>query len=298
MNRDVPSLAALVAFEAAGRLQSFTKAAAELNVTQAAVSRQIRLLEDRLGQPLFLRAHRAVELTGAGRDYLHTIVNALAHVSVATRELRISERASRLTVAADQSMAAMWLMPRLKAMRANSPNVGIRLLVSDDDGRCLTGDVDVALMHGEGNWVTHDSVRLFGDEIVPVCSPAYLKSRHTLRHPADLVGEALIDLEDEHWNWLNWRQWLTSHGISIAAGQRGLTVDSYPLVIEAAKRDLGIALGWRGLVDGELAAGRLVAVLKETLETRFGYYVVWPRSKILSPEAKSFIDWTIEEQSR
>ena len=298
MNRDVPSLAALVAFEAAGRLQSFTKAAAELNVTQAAVSRQIRLLEDGLGQPLFSRAHRAVELTAAGRDYLHTIVNALAHVTAATRELRISERVSRLTVAADQSMAAMWLMPRLKVMRANSPNASIRLTVSDDDDRCLAADVDVALMHGEGNWVTHDSARLFGDEIVPVCSPAHLKSRQALRSPADLLGEALIDLEDEHWNWLNWRQWLSSHGVSMAAGQRGLTVDSYPLVIEAAKRDMGIALGWRGLVDGELAAGRLVTVLNETLATRFGYYVVWPRSKKPSPEAKEFIDWAIEEQSR
>lgn len=297
MNADLPSLSALVAFEAAGRLQSFTKAAAELNITQAAVSRQIRLLEERLGRPLFLRAHRAVELTSAGRDYLHTIVNALAHVAVATRELKVSERAPRLTVAADQSMAAMWLMPRLKAIRAKSPAVGIRLIVSDDDVRCLNDDVDVALMHGDGNWVTHDSLRLFGDEVMPVCSPAYLKSAPRLHRPADLVGEALIDLEDEHWNWLNWRQWLTSHGVSMAAGQRGLTVDSYPLVIEAARRDMGIALGWRGLVDGDIAAGRLVVVLEETIETRFGYYVVWPRSKKLSPEAKSFMDWAIEEQS-
>lgn len=290
MNTDIPSFSALVAFEAAGRLQSFTKAAAELNITQAAVSRQIRLLEERLGQPLFLRAHRAVELTGAGRDYLHTIVNALAHVAAATRELRISEPAPRLTVAADQSMAAMWLMPRLKTMRAKSPAVGIRLIVSDDDDKCLAGGVDLAFMHGDGNWITHDSLRLFGEEVTPVCSPAYLKSNRTLGSPADLIDEELIDLEDEHWNWLNWRQWLTSHGVSMAAGRRGLTVDSYPLVIEAAKQGLGIALGWRGLVDTDIAAGRLVVALKETFETRFGYYVVWPRSRALSPEAKSFVD--------
>ncbi len=298
MNDDLPPLSALVAFEAAGRLQSFTKAAGELNVTQAAISRQIRLLEGHLGRPLFVRAHRAVELTNEGRDYLHTIVNALTHVSAATRELKTSERAPRLTVAADQSMAALWLMSRLKAFREKSPAAGLRLIVSDDDQKCLAGDIDVALLHGDGSWITHDSALLFAEEVVPVCSPAYLKSREAPRSPADLIHETLIDLEDEHWNWLNWRQWLTSHGVSMAAGPRSLTIDSYPLVIDAAKRGLGFALGWRGLVDDEIAAGRLVMALKETLTTRFGYYAVWPRSRPLSPEAKSFIDWAVQESNR
>lgn len=298
MNSDLPPLSALVAFEAAGRLQSFTKAAGELNVTQAAISRQIRLLEERLGRPLFVRAHRAVELTSEGRSYLHTVVNALTHVSAATRELKTSERAPRLTVAADQSMAALWLMPRLDAIRKKLPATGIRLIVSDDDGKCLAGDIDIALLHGDGSWIAHDSALLFAEEVVPVCSPACLKSRQAPRSPTDLVHETLIDLEDEHWNWLNWRQWLTSHGVSMAATKRGLTIDSYPLVIDAAKRGLGFALGWRGLVDDEIAAGRLVMPLKETLMTRFGYYAVWPRGRPLSPEAKSFIDWAVRERSR
>ena len=116
MKESLPPLTALIAFEAAGRLQSFTRAAEELNVTQAAVSRQIRLLEEHLGKPMFIRAHRSVELTTEGRNYLHTIVNALSHVSAATREIKSAGTEVRLTVAADQSIAHLWLMPRLPGL--------------------------------------------------------------------------------------------------------------------------------------------------------------------------------------
>lgn len=297
MKKDLPPLSTLTAFEAAGRLQSFTKAAAELNVTQAAISRQIRLLEEHLGRSLFVRAHRAVELTGEGREYLHTIVNALTHVGAATRELKASQHTPRLTIGVDQSMAALWLMPRLKAIQDKLPTAGFRLIVSDDDQKCLADDVDVSLMHGDGNWITHEAALLFAEEIMPVCSPSYLTLGEVPRSPADLAHETLIDLEDEHWNWLNWRQWLTSHGVSMATGPRSLTIGSYPLVIDAAKRGLGFALGWRGLVDDEISNGQLLKVLEETVKTRFGYYIVWSRNRPLSPETRSFIDWAMQESN-
>lgn len=249
MKKDLPPVSALVAFEAAGRLQSFTRAAEELNVTQAAISRQIRLLEENLGCRLFSRAHRAVTLTMEGRDYLHTIVNALTHVGIASRELRENVPLARLTVAADQAMASLWLMPRLQRLAAAGGDPGIRLVVSDDDRKLLAGEVDLAVIHGDGNWPTHDAALLFTDRVVPVCSPAYRRKMPETVQAAGLAGESLIELEDEHWNWLNWRQWLTSHGVSLSAGPDRLTIDSYPLVIDAARRGMGLALGWRGLID-------------------------------------------------
>ena len=116
---------ALTAFEAAGRLQSFTRAARQLNVTQAAVSRQIRLLEEHIGKKLFIRAHRSVELTAEGRNYLHTVATALSHVSAATRELRSAKGDPALTLAADQSIAHLWLLPRLAAFRREWPGLNI-----------------------------------------------------------------------------------------------------------------------------------------------------------------------------
>jgi DNA-binding transcriptional LysR family regulator len=237
-----------------------------------------------------------VQLTGEGRDYLHTIVNALTHVGTATSELRATRQGERLTIGADQSMAALWLMPRLKDVRESMPDTGLRLIVDDDDAKCLASDVDVALMHGDGNWVTHDSALLFAEEVTPVCSPSYFASRQPPREPADLVLETLIELEDEHWNWLNWRQWLTSHGVSMATGPRSLTIRSYPHVIDAARRGLGLALGWRGLVDSDISGGQLMTVVEDSLKTRFGYYVVWPRSRPPSPETRRFIDWALAQR--
>ena len=290
MKEVLPPLSALIAFEAAGRLQSFTRAAEELNVTQAAVSRQIRLLEDHLGKPLFTRAHRSVELTNEGRSYLHTVFNALTHVSAATRELKSAGPASRLSVAVDHSIAHLWLPQHLNSLREAFPHPGLRLIVSDNERICLGSDVDVALIHGGSNWPTHDSRLLFPEEVFPVCSPTYLSARPSLQL-ANLRDESLLDLDDDHWNWLNWRQWLTGKGIGMAAAPRSLTMTSYPLIIEAARQSLGFALGWSGLVDGDLKDGRLVAPFPDTLKSGLGYHLAWPRDRPRSCAALHFIDW-------
>lgn len=109
--------------------------------------------------------------------------------------------------------------------------------------------------------------------------------------PADLAGATLLDLDDDHWNWLNWRQWLSAHGGGNIASPRVLTISSYPLLIDAARRGLGVALGWRGLVDDDLRAGRLAAPLRESLKTRFGYHLAWPRDRTPTPAALAFIAW-------
>jgi DNA-binding transcriptional LysR family regulator len=292
MKTDLPPLLALTAFEAAGRLQSFTRAAAQLNVTQAAVSRQIRLLEEHLGRKLFLRAHRSVQLTSEGRSYLHTVATALAHVAAATRELKADTSGLTLSVAVDQAVAHLWLAPRLRLFTGSLPGLTLNLVVSDDERTCLDPAIDVAVIQGEGGWPGHESAVLFAEEVFPVCSPAYRDAIGAEPLTVELLAsEALIDLDDDHWNWMNWRQWLSANGVGAAAGPRRLRISSYPLVIDAARRGHGVALGWRGLVDDDLEAGHLCAPLRVSVRTRFGYHALWPRERPRSPAAHAFLDW-------
>lgn len=293
LRKSLPPLHALVAFEAAARLSSFSAAAQELNISQAAVSQQIRNLEESLNLSLFDRAHKTVQLTPAGREYQHTVAMALEHLAAATRDLRASRGRGRLTVAADQSMAWLWLMPRLGRFQDGNPAVSVRVVASDLEADCFAGDVDVALVHGEGKWPGLRAMRLFGDEIYPVCSAEYLKAAPPLSAPVDLVRHTLLHLEDDHWNWMNWRMWLTGNGVDQPAGEGGLTINNYALLIEAAKMGQGVALGWSGLVDHELDRGALVRPLRDSIRTRFGYYAVWPEHQAQSPQARAFIDWIL-----
>jgi DNA-binding transcriptional LysR family regulator len=291
----LPPLFTLLAFEAAGRLQSFTRAARELNMTQAAVSKQIKLLEAHLGTPLFVRANRAVHLTPEGREYLHSVVTALTHVSLATQELQPATVDRRLVVAVDHSVGALWLVPRLPALLAVMPDTTFHVVVSDAEAQCLAGEVDVAILHGEDRFPSHDSLRLFDEVVFPVCSPGYLAGLERLQSPADLLNVRLIDLEDENWTWINWRIWLTDHGVGLPATHRALTIGNYPLVLEAARLGAGVALAWQSLIEEDLAAGRLVRPLAASVRTRFGYQLAWPRTRQPSRQALAFMSWVKQQ---
>jgi DNA-binding transcriptional LysR family regulator len=302
--KDLPPLEFLVAFEAAARLGSFTAAAEELNLTQAAVSRQIRLIERSLGRSLFTRAHRAVRLTPEGRDFQHTVSLALSHIANAARGLRAVEGSSRLTVAADQSVAALWLLPKLEDFQREHGDIDLRLISSDLEADCLAEDVDVAIVHGDGNWPGYEAALLLDEEVFSVCSPAYLERHGAIARPADLLERVLIDLDDDHWNWINWRVWLTEqtvdlpHGGDRPGGLRRLVINSYPLIVQAARDGLGVALGWKHLVDEPLAAGTLVRPLEHLVRTDFGYYLLMRQDREASPEAEAFRDWVRPRPAR
>ncbi len=291
MKKSLPPLATLIAFEAAGRHLSFTKAAAELNLTQAAISKQIRQLEAEVGTRLFARSHRAVQLTTEGREYLHTIVAALTHIQHATQELRTEPVQGRLCVATDHAAADLLVVPRLARLFERQSRTTFHLVVSDLAQRALADEVDLAILHGEGTWPGHDCELLFAEVVFPVCSPAYLKRRGAIGTPDDLAGADLIDLDDDDWTWINWRIWLTEHGVGLPAVHRALTIGNYPLVIEAARRGHGVALAWQGLVEDDLASGALIRPLAAEVRTRFGYYLAWPRSRPLSAQAAAFKAW-------
>lgn len=295
----LPPLDPLIAFEASARNLSFTKAGHELHLTQAAISQQIRSLENYLGVQLFIRANRSVSLTPQGRNFQHVVATTLANLANATTDLRTKGDESTLTIGCDQAIGNMLLMPRLPELTAAFPQVTPRLMISDVEKICLSTDVDVAIIFGDGTWHGFHAEKLFPERVFPVCSPEYVEKSPNIRKAIDLSQHKLIMLEDEQWNWMTWRQWFDRNSVRTASLTKGLVVNSYPLVIEAATQGHGIALGWDHLVGREIENGTLVNVLPDTtVESELGYYVLWPAGVHNHPDKRGFIDWCFQSLSR
>ena len=233
--KHLPPLNLLVAFEAAARLLSFTAAANELNLTQAAVSRQIRLLEESLGHPLFERLHRSIKLTDAGHQLLASTVLALNHIENACLGIVQQDHRPSVLVAATQSISNLWLLPKVKEYVSRNNDCEINIVSSDIDEECLVSDVDFAVLRGNGHWLDHHSERLLDEEIFPVCSPAFQSACADIQEPGDLIHHPLIEVAAGHEEWTNWKTWLTEWGIRGATADRYMTVNSYPLAINARR---------------------------------------------------------------
>lgn len=294
VRKQLPQLDPLIAFEAAARHGSFARAAEEMNVTASAVSQQIRGLEAQLGIDLFTRGHRSVALTDRGREFHNSVSIALTHLVNAAAEARGPDIADTLHVATDTSIAVHWLMPRLDGFRARFPDTPLHLTVTDVQANLPDDGAAVSVVHGQGGWRGFESARLFAEEVYPVCAPDYLERWNGDFAPEDLARADLIDLEYEHWHWMNWAIWLTERNLPLPAAPRALRIGNYPALIEAARRGQGIALGWRHLVDEYLADGSLVRPVDGSVKTRYGYYVAWPYNQSLSPAAEAFRDWLLE----
>ena len=296
----LPPLDSLIAFEAAARQGSFTKAAHELNITQSAVSQQIRTLEDRMGVSLFERSHKVVRLTAEGRTFQNSVSVALGHLLSAANTVRgtTSARSQTLHVATDDSIAALWLAPRLPTFQAQHPEIALRLTSSDRIEECFADPVELAIVHGDGGWPGYECEPFIEEEIFPVCAPDYLERTGPMHSAADLAEADLVDLDYERWNWMNWAIWLTENGVALAAEHRKFQCNSYPLVIEAARNGQGVALGWRQFVDDDLLAGRLTRPIDASLKTHYAYYLVRRYNEPESPQARAFRSWLITERDR
>ena len=270
----LPPLDPLIAFEAAARLLSFTRAGEELHLSQAAISQQIRSLEESLQVKLFTRSHRAVQLTNEGREYQHTVAAILKQLAGATMDIQNVEFAQQLVIGCDQSFASQWLSPRLSQLRQLMPAVTLRIIASDDYNESLGSEVQVAVLHGDGLWPGFQTFQLCDEEVFPVCSPEFDHELAQQDWVSWLLQVPLIDLADSHWNWINWRLWLGGNNIDQPLGNRNLQLNSYPLVIDAACAGHGVALGWRYLVDDLIANNQLVRPIEQSLKTDLGYYCI------------------------
>jgi LysR family glycine cleavage system transcriptional activator len=291
MSRRLPPLGALRAFEAAARHLSFTKAGDELHVTQAAVSHQVRTLEDWLGLKLFRRHGRAVLLTEAGQTYLPGVREALDGLAAATSGLLARESSGVLTVSVLASFAANWLVRRLGRFRALYPDIDVRLTASDELTDFAREDVHLAIRYGNGNWPGLEVLPLLTEDIFPVCSPALLQGPHPLKEPADLKYHTLLQDDMRE----NWRLWMMAAGVEGVDPERGPGFNLSVLVVDAALLGQGVALARSALVDHHLRAGRLVRPFDIKLPANFAYYVVYPPAYRDLPKLRAFVDWMMEE---
>jgi len=293
----MPSLSLFQTFETVARRRSFTLAADELCLTQSAVSRQIRALEDQLGLPLFRRLHRAIELTPEGQRLYASVTLGLQEIGNCVGELRAATATPQITVAASVAFSYFWLMPRLEQFSARHPEIDLRVLATDQRVDLGQESVDVAILYGTGPWPDVRSRRLFGEQVYPVCSPGYLRAHPELGTASDLLDQTLLHLEGggNIWGGVDWRVWLQAQGVTGQPLRRGIRMNSYPMIIQAAEAGRGVALGWSYITDAMVAAGRLTRPLGNVLETPEGYYVSALERVADQPVIVDFFKWIADE---
>ncbi len=288
MKRGRLPLTALRSFEAAGRLESFTRAAEELFISQAAVSRQIRELETMLGQPLFERGHRQVELTPAGEALLSTLTPSFDAIGDQLDEIRTEGHGSVITVNAEPSFAACWLIPHLGEFQVENPTIDVNV---EADARLSEFRVHEALMAirhslSETSWPRVESRHLANSRLTPVMSPSLVGCDGTLSTPADLLNHVLLHEDRRE----TWRQWFAKAGLPDTLSMRGPLYTDEGLTLQAALRGQGIALLDETFAEEDIRAGRLVRPFDISID-HGAYWIVARRFDRLPAAALRFVDW-------
>jgi DNA-binding transcriptional LysR family regulator len=297
----LPALDLLVGFEAAARHLSFTKAGEELFLTQSAVSRQIKELEEQLGVGLFQRRHRSLALTGAGKSFYASAAQVLTTMRAATDQLRAQAGKKGLSVTTTNSFAALWLIPRLAGFTRTHPGIDVRIM-ADTRVQDLDRDgLDLAIRHGPASLAGSNAVRLMGERVFPVCSPRLLKDKsRPLREPQDLRHHCLLQYDDPEGRhpWLHWKTWLEVERIADLRPAGTLSFSGYEQIIPAAIAGHGVALGRSPLVKNLLASGELVAPFKSSADPARAYFAVVSKSAGGRPEVSEFVDWLKQEAGK
>jgi len=287
----LPPMNTLRAFEAAARHLSFTQAAEELHVTQAAVSHQIRTLEEALGVRLFRRLNRAIRLTEEGQEFVSEVRKALSHLATAVERLAAPAAGGPLTVSVLPSFASKWLVPRLGRFRDKHPEIDVRINPSIQLTDFQRDDIDLAVRYGRGRYEGLESVWLMTEDIFPVCSPALLSGANALRSPGDLRGHTLLH-DDGH---VDWAMWLLVAGVRDISPTQGPYFTDSAMVIQAAVEGQGVALARGALAADDLAAGRLVKPFDIAIPTDYAYYIVCPKATAHHPKIAAFRGWLLAE---
>ena len=297
MNGHLPPLSALRAFEAAARLQSFTRAAEELNVTPAAISHQIHALEGDLGVKLFHRLNRAVELTPSARVLLPGLSEAFAGIQASVRRLRAHNDTGTLTVTVSPSFAAKWLVLRLHRFQERYPAIDVRISASDEVVDLSRGDFDLAIRYGTGRYSALHVELLARNEVFPACSPQLLEDGPPLRTPEDLRHHALIHDQAVDRDPLvpTWAMWLKAAGVADVPANSGISFSGTHLALDAAIAGHGVVLAYSTIAAADLTAGRLVRLFSLSLPDLFAYYIVTVPGALERAKVKAFRDWLREE---
>jgi LysR family glycine cleavage system transcriptional activator len=279
-------------FDAAARHLSFTDAARELNVTQAAVSQQVKLLEQDLQKQLFYRLPRSLQLTDVGEAYLTVVREAFERLANGTAEVFGHETGGLITIRAAVTFAVLWLAPRLDRFRAAHPGIALRVTNTIWPADFNWDAVDLEVRYGNGRWPGLRAERLTWDRLFPVCSPALLGGPHPLREPADLRNLPLLHVIGHQHGWLDW---LKAAGALEVDAARGMQFDTSAMALEVAAAGGGVALGRSSLIDQYVATGRLVAPFDLEVPTDEAFYLVAPTDRVATPDAAVFRAWIQDE---
>jgi len=290
MRRFCPSLTDLQAFEVAARHNSFTRAAQELCVTQGAISKQVKHLEEFLGVELFLRLRQGLVLTEAGQSYLKKIQTGLSQIEAATVEVIAHQgKGGTLRLTCMPTFGARWLIPRLTAFMRLRPDIRVEFLPHQQGYDFSSPELDAAVRFGDGIWPGSGADYIVGKEVVPVGSPRLLgggctEANELLRYPLLHHTSALE----------GWREWFEQAGCDPRRAREGARFDQYALLSQAAAAGFGIALIPRCLIEDELRDGKLVVALHTTIRAREGYYLCFPEQKANLPMLQAFRAWLVE----
>ncbi|MCP3865177.1 MULTISPECIES: transcriptional regulator GcvA [Marisediminitalea] len=297
MHRRLPPLNALKAFEAAARHLSFTRAADELFVTQAAVSHQIKALEEFLSLKLFIRRNRTLLLTEEGQAYFLELKDIFKNLQDATERLLARGSKGAITVATPPSFASQWLVPRISKFSLAYPDIDVRLKAVDFDEGFLADDIDVAIYYGRGRWSGIQAEKLHTEFLTPLCSPSLFQGSKPLNSLADLKHHVLLH-DSSRAIWKMWLKHFNVYGVNV---NQGPVFSHSMMVMQAAALGQGIALGNSVLAKPELDAGRLIMPFEEKLESRDAYYLVCHEGQAEMGKISAFRDWVMnlvqEEQA-
>ena len=294
MALSLPPLNAVRAFESASRTGSYVAAAQELGVSPAAVSQQVRHLEEFLGKQLFQRFNNRVVLTDAGQAVFRGATESLATLSAMTEQVMSGRVRSRLVISSISSMAERWLQPRLARLAVQRGMPRFELRVEDDPVDFVRHDIDVRLCYGSGLYPEIPAIPLFVDHVVPLCSPSYLAMRPALQ---DLGVVAIPDEDLIHTNWgpsfgshPTWREWFQAAGIAHVPDNTGYQTDMSALALDFARDGIGVSLGQKEMAFDDIEKGRLVVLSEVTLPLGHPYSLIIPASKRRKMGVKAIVD--------
>lgn len=297
IRKNFPSLNALVVLEAAVRHRSFTSAAEELGVTQAAVSRQVAQLEEELDTLLFVRRHRAVEPTPQCQVLASSLALNFANIAQSVEMVRSTKRQETVTVGATLALSTFWLLPRMGEFRKLHPSAQIRLMSQDSRFNLSSGEVDVIVRYGVPPFEDGVVLASRADEVFPVCSPEYAQrvggGADVFRTEFDLIEQDVADR-----SWYSWQDWFMRAGIATAGAQPRLRFNHYTDVLQAARAGHGVALGWGVLVQSYLEDGSLVRLGDAVITAEGRYNVVVPLRRSLHPLRDIFVEWLAASLSK
>src|SRR5437588_7345795 len=298
---NLPHLAFFQGFEAAARTLSFTKAAEELFITQSAVSRQIKALEDHLGLQLFERRPRSLQLTESGQALYRIATDVLDRLQSATDRLKAETRGRQLSVTTTTGFASLWLIPRLRRFTSLPPDVDVRISATTDSLNLERSLIDLAVRYCKPESVPEGAVRLFGEEMIPMCSRALLRDKaRPLKTPRDLAHHTLLhfDYAGAETMYMDWGTWLTALGIGDLRPAGALHFSQYEQTIQAAISGQGVALGRQPLLNALIESGALAVPFQQTLVGSRAYFIIESRLSAGKPHVRAFAQWLLAEAGR